>query len=200
MKKSIPLSITLIIIMSLSGCMGRNAISRSIQEFNLETAEDPWGRQGMFLITWPVVFVTNFMDLFVVNSIEFWSGSNPISHQQSLTSIPYNSKGDDLMNMSASTVQPDFKELNVISLEKMGITRVLSAQVRYLENEVLMYVSYQDGSREVFHAIRDNGVCSFYRGKELVLKISTENLQDLHAMLTFRIKYMVQISDHTQRG
>jgi hypothetical protein len=58
-----------------------------VQKFNLELTTDQWGREltfvGLYII--PVYPFCTFADLFVVNSIEFWSGENPVSGESPLT-------------------------------------------------------------------------------------------------------------------
>lgn len=144
---------------TLTGCMGRHAMTKSVEDFNLDVVENRWGREGMFILLFPVTYVTNILDLLFVNSIEFWSGTNPINNKGALV------------------------DTKVAVLESMGLDNVASAQMRYLDNEVLMYVHYKDGSQEVFHATRENGVYSFYRGKELVMQATEENLKNLQAAL-----------------
>lgn len=159
MKRTALAFITLVTLMGMSGCMGRHAMTKSVEDWNLETTDSRWGREGLFILTFPVTYVTNLLDLFIVNSIEFWSGTNPINDKGALV------------------------DMKVASLEAMGIKNVASAQSRYLGNEVLMYVSYKDGTQEVFHATRTDGVYSFYRGKELVIQVPESRLKDLQAAI-----------------
>ena len=164
MKKSVAIFMTTVALSGITGCMGRNAVTQSIQDWNLETADSRWGREGLFILTFPICWVTNFVDLLIVNSIEFWSGENPVNDKGALV------------------------DTKVAALENMGIKNVASAQTRYLENEVLMYVSYKDGTQEVFHATRADGVYSFYRGKELVMQVKEDQLKDLQAAIKAKME------------
>lgn len=199
MKKANLLIILLLSMTTLCACMGRNAMSKSIQDFNLESADGRWGREGMFLLTWPVAYVTGFLDLFIVNSIEFWSGSNPVSDKPAITSIPFN--GDEGQTAApVAQAQTTMVDLKTDNLESLGITHIASAKARYLENEVLMYVVYEDGSQEVFYALRDGGVYSFYRGKELMLRINESELKDWQAMLKGRMESIARLATSPLRG
>lgn len=151
---------------ALTGCMGRNAMTKSVQDFNMETVENRWGREGLFILLLPVSYVTNILDLLIVNSIEFWSGSNPINGKRALVD----------------------SKVSTAALESMGIQGVASARMRNLDDELLMYVSYTDGSQEVFHASRKDGIYSFYRGKELVLQVQESQLKDLQAMIRAKME------------
>jgi hypothetical protein len=163
-----------VLLSGATGCMGRNAMTKSVHDWNLETADSRWGREGLFLLTVPVWYVTGFIDLLVVNSIEFWSGKNPINGQKAVVDI------------------------KVAALEKMGIDNVASAQARYFENEVLMYVTYNDGSKETFHATRADGVYSFYRGKELMMQVQEAQLKDLQAAIKAKMETYASMKTSTQ--
>ena len=72
------------------GCIGTSGLGTRVKEFNLTTLENRWGREGMFLglqALW-VYRVCTVLDLFVFNSIEFWSGSNPITGKGALAELP----------------------------------------------------------------------------------------------------------------
>ena len=53
----------------------------------LDLTTDQWGRElafvGLYII--PVYPIATFGDLFVVNSIEFWSGENPMTGESPLS-------------------------------------------------------------------------------------------------------------------
>ncbi len=166
MKKTTAVLLAALMTTTMAGCMGRNAMSKSVQDFNMDHVQNRWGREGMFILLFPVSYVTNILDLFIVNSIEFWSGTNPINGKEALVD----------------------SKVSTAALEKMGIHDVASATMRHLDNEMLMYVSYTDGSKEVFHATRADGVYSFYRGKELVIQVKEEQLKDLQAAIRAKME------------
>ena len=174
MKTFMSAALTVVLLSSVTGCMGRNAMTRSVHDWNMETADSRWGREGLFVLTFPVWYVTGFIDMFIVNSIEFWSGKNPINDQKALVDV------------------------KVAALEKMGIDNVASAQARYLENEVLMYVTYNDGSKEVFHATRADGTYSFYRGKELIMQVQEAQLKDLQAAIQAKMETFASMKTATR--
>ena len=78
----------LLATLSLSNvaCIGRMAVSAKVTKFNLEVTEDKWGREIVFLALYilPVYEFAGMADLIVVNSIEFWTGTNPINGQPRL--------------------------------------------------------------------------------------------------------------------
>ena len=70
----------------LPGCLGRMALTRNVEELNRTVASDIWSRELVFLGLHivPVYPMSVLGDLFVVNSVEFWSGDNPITREPAL--------------------------------------------------------------------------------------------------------------------
>lgn len=167
-------ALTVVLLSSVTGCMGRNAMTKSVHDWNLETTDNRWGREGLFVLTSPIWYLTSIVDLFIVNSIEFWSGKNPIDHKGALVDV------------------------KVAALENSGIDNVAKAQMRYLENEMLMYISYKDGTQEVFHATRADGVYSFYRGKELMMQVQESQLKDLQAAIKAKMETYANMTTATR--
>jgi len=57
------------------------AVSGNVREWNLEVAQGKWPRWGVFVLLYvvPVYPIAGAIDLLVVNSIEFHTGTNPVS-------------------------------------------------------------------------------------------------------------------------
>ena len=71
------------------GCIGQMGLSGKVRQFNLETTEDRWGREILFVILMviPVYGFASMLDIIVFNSIEFWTGKNPIDGKPSVTPV-----------------------------------------------------------------------------------------------------------------
>ena len=84
------LALSMLSIGSLS-CIGQFGLGQKVRKFNLETTEDRWGREILFVVlnVIPVYSIAALLDILVFNSIEFWSGENPISGQPSVTPISF---------------------------------------------------------------------------------------------------------------
>jgi len=67
--------------LSQMGCIGQMATVGLVQKFNLKVTENRWGRWLVFLILYviPVYEFAGLIDLVIVNSIEFHTGTNPIT-------------------------------------------------------------------------------------------------------------------------
>jgi hypothetical protein len=81
MKKLISLVLVLCLFsFVLSGCYGSFQLTRKLWKWN-GTVGDKWINEVVFLVMniVPVYGVAGLVDVIVVNSIEFWTGKNPVS-------------------------------------------------------------------------------------------------------------------------
>lgn len=143
MKKVIVL---LLVASVLTGCMGTGALNGNVKEWNLEVADSRWGREGTFLalnILW-VYRVCSVLDLFVFNSVEFWSGKNFINGKNALVDLP----------------------MEHVML--MGLNDINSAQIeRVCENKAKLHVDFENGDKMTFDILRDQDAYTVsYLGKE----------------------------------
>lgn len=75
-----------------SSCMGSFATFNKLTKWEANATESKFLNECIFFVLMPVNAVAGVLDLFVVNSIEFWSGENPLLAKVGKT---YNVKGDD---------------------------------------------------------------------------------------------------------
>jgi hypothetical protein len=73
------LSVTVIIVPALAQCYGGFVLTRKWHGF-ISGINNKWLRWIVFLITCIVYGITIWVDAIIFNSIEFWSGSNPMAH------------------------------------------------------------------------------------------------------------------------
>jgi hypothetical protein len=66
---------------SLSGCFGRFELTRKVYTFNKDISPDKWVQWLTFLLLSivPIYLIAGFIDVIVANSLEFWTGNNPVS-------------------------------------------------------------------------------------------------------------------------
>ena len=147
MKKTI---CALLLVASLTGCMGHNALGAKALKFNLTTAENPWTREALFLgmMIIPVYPLFALADLFVFNTLEFWTGSNMLNGKPALLRVPRS-------------------DLQDFGLEHIQLSRIQ----RIDERKALLYVEFENGDRVTFDVLRDGdsytisyGDVEFYRG------------------------------------
>lgn len=73
--------LTSTVAVAIPGCYGSFNLVRSVHRFNGEVSSEKWVDELFFLvlIIIPVYPLASLGDAIIFNSIEFWSGSNPIS-------------------------------------------------------------------------------------------------------------------------
>ena len=89
MKKLIVSSIAAVLMTSsLSGCIGQMATSGLVMKANLSVVDNRYARAGLYMLMSPVYGIAASADLFVVNTIEFWTGKNPITGKPAVADTP----------------------------------------------------------------------------------------------------------------
>lgn len=66
--------------LSTTGCFGSFQLTRKVYQFNREVSPDKWIRELVFLALaiFPVYGAATFLDAVIFNSVEFWTGNNPV--------------------------------------------------------------------------------------------------------------------------
>lgn len=60
-----------------TSCLGPGHATARLYQVNNEV-ENKWGREGLFLLFIPAYVVTSLGDNLIFNSIQWWTGENPI--------------------------------------------------------------------------------------------------------------------------
>lgn len=153
------MKITKIVLLSfaltfLTGCMGQMGMTADLNKWNLKVVKNRWAREGVFILLTPVVGLTSTIDLLVLNSVEFWTGTNP-----------YTKKSPAVVDMAAA------------DLEYAGVKNVAEAKIRFDgKDTVKMEVIYNDGHEEMISAIRKENTYDFYQDGNLVGSVTQEEL------------------------
>lgn len=79
-KRGLLVLLLFAIVLLHPGCYGSFNLTKSLHEWNGRVGSD-WGNEGVFLllVIIPVYGVTLLVDAIILNSIEFWSGDNPVN-------------------------------------------------------------------------------------------------------------------------
>lgn len=86
------------VTLSQTGCIGSFTLTRKVYEWNKTDVKGKWGQQLVFLafIFLPVYEFTLFVDAIVLNTIEFWTGSNPLAMAPGEIETKMVRNGDDV--------------------------------------------------------------------------------------------------------
>lgn len=74
----------LMIGMVQTGCFGSFALTDKLYDWNDTVIENKFGKNILFyvLVILPVYDFAVFIDVFILNLVEFWSGTNPLAMQE----------------------------------------------------------------------------------------------------------------------
>lgn len=70
------------LIVTLTGCYGGFKATKAVHEFNREVHPNEWVQEIVFLglVIIPVYGIATLVDAIILNSVEFWTGSNPMAN------------------------------------------------------------------------------------------------------------------------
>ncbi|WCP68866.1 DUF3332 domain-containing protein [Vibrio tubiashii] len=162
--------VTALGLSSLTGCMGQMATTGIVSKFNLEVVDNRYGRAGMFILLSPVYGIAGAADLFVINSIEFWTGKNPVSGKSpAVVDTPtknYIKVNDKLDN--------SLKEVPLASNSEID-----HATMNQIDADTLqMDVTYANGSKQTLRGERLAKGVAFYLDNQYVTTVSNIELTD----------------------
>ena len=80
MRKALLLLVCVSLLASTVGCFGGFNLVRKVHTFNEDVSTSNWLQELVFLglVGLPIYGVASIGDAVIFNSVEFWSGSNPI--------------------------------------------------------------------------------------------------------------------------
>lgn len=162
--------VTALGVSSLTGCMGQMATTGVVSKFNLEIVDNRYGREGVFLLLSPVYGIAGFVDLFIFNSIEFWTGTNPISGKSpAVVDTPTKNyiKVNGQLDPSLTTVPLS----NNSDIEKATLQQID-------ENTMQMDITYVNGEMKSLRGEKQQDSVAFYLDDALVATVANQELQD----------------------
>jgi hypothetical protein len=78
-RKGIAIAVLLGFLPLASACFGSFNLTRRVYQFNKGASQDKWVRWLVFIAMSPIYPAASTVDLLFANSLEFWSGDNPIN-------------------------------------------------------------------------------------------------------------------------
>ena len=132
-----------------AGCTGSFNLTRKVYNFH-RSQTDKWADELCFLLVAivPVYSLATFADAIVFNSIEFWTGKNPVEMSSVTPKTRVAQNGKDKVIM---TFNPKTDQIHVASTGNGGVIfeKTDSAVVAKNEKGQVMYTSVQKESGEV---------------------------------------------------
>ena len=153
--------------LGLGGCMGQMGLSSMVTKGNLSVVDNRYGRAGVFVLLSPVYGLAATADLFVFNTIEFWSGKNPITGKAPAL---VDQKSDAIIKVNQH-LDPALNQVPLAMLPQ-GVREV---EVSYPdERTAQMEIHYIDGQRSLMRGEMRGERLDLYLDDRLVSTLSRE--------------------------
>lgn len=160
MNKIIKFVAIIMVVILLSGCFGNFQLTRNLYTWNSQVGDKFVNTAVMWvLMIVPVYGVCGFIDLFVLNTIEFWTGDNPLTMSEGEMDIKQVENDGKLYEIKATKNRFDITQLKgeeagstvAIIYDPADLTWYLeseSQKIRIAEVENgFLTLNYPDGSK-----------------------------------------------------
>ncbi len=160
------------ITLSLSGCVGSNAVTGMLMKFNVEAVDNRYARGGVYFLLSPVYALTFAADFIVFNSLEFWTGSNPLTGSPHI----FDTKTDTMLDINDS-LDDSLKEAPISYNRNIQTGEMYQVD----DNTIMMDITYDNGERATLIGVRDGEKVSYYIDGDLVSETSIQALESFAA-------------------
>lgn len=155
---------------SLTGCIGQMGTSQLVTKANLGAVDNRYGRAGLFVLLSPVYGIAATADLFIFNTIEFWTGKNPITGKApAVADMPV----DAIFKVNGSLDH----SLTTAPLASVRNSNIEAASFRLLDDKTLeMNVAYNNGESAVLRGEKAGEDVNFYLDGEFITAVGIDEL------------------------
>ncbi|QYJ77521.1 DUF3332 domain-containing protein [Shewanella acanthi] len=156
----------------LSGCVGSNAVTGYVMQFNLQAVDNRYARGGLNILMAPVYGISIAADYIVFNSLEFWTGHNPLNGKPHI----FDTHTDTYIDIN-DKVHDSLKTAPVKPLTNNRI--IHKGQMQQIdENTVRMDITYNNGETAILTGERNGNLVTYYIDGKVVSQTSIEEMQD----------------------
>lgn len=127
-------------LVTTSGCFGSFQLTRKLYNWNANVSSDKFVRELVFLGLYivPVYGVAGFADLVFANSVEFWTGTNPVASAR--TQAP---NGNTLIQHAETTAEG--KTLTIDEVKDGETLSTTTLSIPNSQDEVTVSTRFKDG-------------------------------------------------------
>ncbi|ELM6649282.1 DUF3332 domain-containing protein [Vibrio vulnificus] len=171
MKKTITKVVALsVAAMALSGCVGSNAVTGYVMGFNLKAVDNRYARGGLNMLLAPVYGVAIAADYIVFNSLEFWTGKNPLNGKPHIFDTKMDTYIDVNHQLDKSLTTAPIAPLTNNRIIEQGMMQQID------ENTVQMDITYNNGEKATLTGVREGDFVTYYIDGEVVAQTSMDEL------------------------
>lgn len=171
MKKTITKVVAFsVAAMALSGCVGSNAVTGYVMGFNLKAVDNRYARGGLNMLLAPVYGVAIAADYIVFNSLEFWTGKNPLNGKPHIFDTKMDTYIDVNHQLDKSLTTAPIAPLTNNRIIEQGMMQQID------ENTVQMDITYNNGEKATLTGVREGDFVTYYIDGEVVAQTSMDEL------------------------
>lgn len=139
-------------LVTTSGCFGSFQLTRKLYNWNANVSQDKFVRELVFLGLYivPVYGIAGFADLVFANSVEFWTGTNPVASARTQTPT-----GSTLIQHAETTAEG--KTLTIDEVKDGETLSTTTLSIPNSQDEVTVSTRFKDG-RVVTKTLARNAV------------------------------------------
>ena len=163
------LAVLVLLCFCTVGCTGSFNMTRKVYNFH-RSQDDKWMDEIFFLgcILLPIYGISTFADAIVFNSIEFWTGDNPIDMAGTEPKVKQVKVGQSEATLSYNP-QTDLITITSPGNPSITLKRGESGILAKDQNGKTLYSSFQNPSGEIMVYNKDLNLVKKYSTQELAL-------------------------------
>lgn len=155
---------------SLTGCIGSNAVTSKVMKFNVEVVDNRYARAGVNFLLAPVYGITTAADYVLFNSLEFWTGSNPLNGNPHIFDSNVDTKYKINDDLDPSLTDAPIDELSNRTIQTGEMHKID-------DNTIQMDIVYNNGDTATLTGVKDGEQISYYMDGELVSQTTISELE-----------------------
>ncbi|ORT52743.1 multidrug ABC transporter ATPase [Vibrio sp. qd031] len=155
---------------SLTGCIGSNAVTSKVMKFNVEVVDNRYARAGVNFLLAPVYGITTAADYVLFNSLEFWTGSNPLNGNPHIFDSKVDTKYKINDDLAPSLTDAPIDELSNRTIQTGEMHKID-------DNTIQMDIVYNNGDTATLTGVKSGEQVSYYMDGELVSQTTISELE-----------------------
>jgi len=160
---------------ALSACVGSNAVTEKVMQFNVGVVDNRYARGGVNILLTPVYALTLAVDIVVINSLEFWTGENPVNGNPHI----FDSKVKTQYEIN-DEIDPSLREapLKPISNNRKTEKSIYSVQSNPVNQQTIDYdIVYSNGEKAVLRSEKVGDEVQFSLNGDLITTATMSELE-----------------------
>lgn len=137
------LSLTLVTV-SVSSCYGKFALTRKIYTWNGSVSQNKFVQSivmwGLMII--PVYSIGGLVDVVLLNTIEFWTGNNPMAMKEGV-------KDTKQVTIEGTQYEMTMSKNRIEIVQKSGVDIGKTTTMVYVESANAWYMKFPDGMKKI---------------------------------------------------